>query len=164
MFQWAILLLFAIVFSIRLEHNRIREIQLWLLVFGVPSRCSAAPSGHPYEKFMNTSLGSSAWDKKSCIIDLLLSFQNRAEITCESLTLILKEYSCIPSLFLVKPPAKQDCVDQLSQRGSLWEPVVSQLTGWSLFTDDCLSCRRAFQEYYQEHLEYACPTEDIYLE
>ncbi|XP_047451645.1 C-Jun-amino-terminal kinase-interacting protein 2 isoform X2 [Mugil cephalus] len=23
---------------------------------------------------------------------------------------------------------------------------------------------RAFQEYYQEHLEYACPTEDIYLE
>jgi mitogen-activated protein kinase 8 interacting protein 2 len=29
-----------------------------------------------------------------------------------------------------------------------------------------LSCvyRKAFQEYYQEHLEYACPTEDIYLE
>lgn len=27
-----------------------------------------------------------------------------------------------------------------------------------------LFCRRAFQEYYQEHLEYACPTEDIYLE
>ncbi|XP_016370607.1 C-Jun-amino-terminal kinase-interacting protein 2-like [Sinocyclocheilus rhinocerous] len=24
--------------------------------------------------------------------------------------------------------------------------------------------KRAFQEYYQEHLEYACPTEDIYLE
>lgn len=23
---------------------------------------------------------------------------------------------------------------------------------------------RAFLEYYQEHLEYACPTEDIYLE
>ncbi|KAF7254623.1 C-Jun-amino-terminal kinase-interacting protein 2 [Varanus komodoensis] len=23
---------------------------------------------------------------------------------------------------------------------------------------------RAFQEYYQEHLEFACPTEDIYLE
>ena len=28
----------------------------------------------------------------------------------------------------------------------------------------CVSCSRAFQEYYQEHLEYACPTEDIYLE
>lgn len=28
----------------------------------------------------------------------------------------------------------------------------------------CVFCRRAFQEYYQEHLEYACPTEDIYLE
>lgn len=27
-----------------------------------------------------------------------------------------------------------------------------------------LPCSRAFQEYYQEHLEYACPTEDIYLE
>lgn len=27
-----------------------------------------------------------------------------------------------------------------------------------------LSCSRAFLEYYQEHLEYACPTEDIYLE
>ncbi|XP_038856315.1 C-Jun-amino-terminal kinase-interacting protein 2-like [Salvelinus namaycush] len=26
------------------------------------------------------------------------------------------------------------------------------------------SVGRAFQEYYQEHLEYACPTEDIYLE
>ncbi|XP_030072869.1 C-Jun-amino-terminal kinase-interacting protein 2 [Microcaecilia unicolor] len=26
------------------------------------------------------------------------------------------------------------------------------------------SIGRAFQEYYQEHLEYACPTEDIYLE
>uniref|UniRef100_A0A3Q3X4X5 SH3 domain-containing protein n=1 Tax=Mola mola TaxID=94237 RepID=A0A3Q3X4X5_MOLML len=25
-------------------------------------------------------------------------------------------------------------------------------------------CVRAFQEFYQEHLEYACPTEDIYLE
>ena len=23
---------------------------------------------------------------------------------------------------------------------------------------------RAFLEYYQQHLEYACPTEDIYLE
>lgn len=28
----------------------------------------------------------------------------------------------------------------------------------------CPPCSRAFQEYYQEHLEYACPTEDIYLE
>lgn len=27
-----------------------------------------------------------------------------------------------------------------------------------------LLCSRAFLEYYQEHLEYACPTEDIYLE
>jgi len=26
------------------------------------------------------------------------------------------------------------------------------------------SVGRAFLEYYQEHLEYACPTEDIYLE
>ena len=30
--------------------------------------------------------------------------------------------------------------------------------------DDALSPSRAFLEYYQEHLEYACPTEDIYLE
>lgn len=25
-------------------------------------------------------------------------------------------------------------------------------------------CSRAFLEYYQEHLAFACPTEDIYLE
>ena len=34
--------------------------------------------------------------------------------------------------------------------------------GW--LADDALSPSRAFLEYYQEHLEYACPTEDIYLE
>lgn len=30
--------------------------------------------------------------------------------------------------------------------------------------DRCFSCSRAFLEYYQEHLAFACPTEDIYLE
>lgn len=34
---------------------------------------------------------------------------------------------------------------------------------WSLMSL-CACFRRAFHEYYQEHLEYACPTEDIYLE
>lgn len=36
--------------------------------------------------------------------------------------------------------------------------------GSEWLVDDSLSPSRAFLEYYQEHLEYACPTEDIYLE
>lgn len=27
-----------------------------------------------------------------------------------------------------------------------------------------LCCRRAFQQFYKEYVEYTCPTEDIYLE
>lgn len=27
-----------------------------------------------------------------------------------------------------------------------------------------LYCRRAFQQFYKEYVEYTCPTEDIYLE
>lgn len=47
------------------------------------------------------------------------------------------------------------------QRG--WERVgdgVGDRDG----TRPALSRSRAFLEYYQKHLEYACPTEDIYLE
>lgn len=57
------------------------------------------------------------------------------------------------------------------------QPFFGEARAWLIATGGCvltdhrliiihvrLVCRRAFQEYYQEHLEYACPTEDIYLE
>lgn len=44
---------------------------------------------------------------------------------------------------------------QAGRRGGRWPREAG---GWH-----CLRSR-AFLEYYQEHLEYACPTEDIYLE
>lgn len=48
-----------------------------------------------------------------------------------------------------------------------WEGGTRTWT-WTTQHSECwwpaLSFSRAFLEYYQEHLEYACPTEDIYLE
>ncbi len=56
----------------------------------------------------------------------------------------------------------------------MWNPAIfsniKHKQNKSMFTKRepcsclCACFRRAFQEYYQEHIEYACPTEDIYLE
>lgn len=35
---------------------------------------------------------------------------------------------------------------------------------WGPGPEDALPFEAASLEYYQQHLEYACPTEDIYLE
>lgn len=98
----------------------------------------------------------------SCFLNVgpgLNIFNRRGALTWESLHLCLHQ----PALFLanstsmtVKPVTTRritvgDC-RLISSRLLTLSSVLS------------FSCRRAFQEYYQEHLEYACPTEDIYLE
>lgn len=58
------------------------------------------------------------------------------------------------------------------ERGPAWTQAWAGSLGaaWEACVDGGAPLRggappsRAFLEYYQEHLEYACPTEDIYLE
>lgn len=53
---------------------------------------------------------------------------------------------------------------QVGEEGELRAWGWADSGGPEWLVDDALSPSRAFLEYYQEHLEYACPTEDIYLE
>lgn len=47
-----------------------------------------------------------------------------------------------------------------AEAGAVWRAWVGP---WGPGPEDA-SPEAAFLEYYQQHLEYACPTEDIYLE
>uniref|UniRef100_A0A673I674 Mitogen-activated protein kinase 8 interacting protein 2 n=1 Tax=Sinocyclocheilus rhinocerous TaxID=307959 RepID=A0A673I674_9TELE len=65
-----------------------------------------------------------------------------------------------------KPQNKSSCILSILED---FHPMLNRFACHVFVSQDSMrhvaECvGRAFQEYYQEHLEYACPTEDIYLE
>lgn len=112
--------------------------------------------------------GKSLWTETKLrrvkLITLRTSPDSQLLVFCSAVEIITHLEKKCPAMYSTSHSEnKMVCQQHFTIIPQFIATYISQSMFWSLMSL-CACFRRAFHEYYQEHLEYACPTEDIYLE